>query len=71
MNENKPCPVFNCPNCGAPVTSEICAYCGSRVLPKADADVLTVQLLADGICVEELTRIVDREDRRRQAGRGI
>ena len=71
MNENKPRPVFNCPNCGAPVTNEICSYCGSRVLPKADADVLTVQLFADGICVEELTRIVDREGRRRQAGRGI
>lgn len=71
MDENEIRSIANCPNCGAPVTSEICAYCGSRVLPKADADVLTVQLFADGICVEELTRIVDREGRRRQAWRGI
>ena len=60
---------LNCPNCGAPITGEICEYCGSRVLTKADADVLTVKLYADNICVEELTRIVDREDRRRRAAR--
>ena len=60
---------LNCPNCGAPITGEICAYCGSRVLPRAEPDVLTVKLYADNICVEELPRIVDREDRRRRAGR--
>lgn len=64
-------PPLNCPNCGAPITGEICEYCGSRVLPRAEADVLTVKLYADNICVEELTRIVDREDRRRRAGRGL
>ena len=68
MNDGPP---LNCPNCGAPITSKICAYCGSRVLPKAEADVLTVKLYADNICVEELTRIVDREDRLRRAGRGL
>ena len=43
--------------------------CGSLVLPRAEADVLTVKLYADNICVEELTRIVDREDRLRRAWR--
>lgn len=61
---------LNCPNCGAPITGEICEYCGSRVLPKADADVLTVKLYADNVCVEELLRIDDRADRRCRAWRG-
>lgn len=64
-------PLMNCPNCGAPITGEICDYCGSRVLPRAEADVLTVKLYADNVCVEELTRIVDREERRRRAWRGL
>lgn len=71
MSENKPRPVLNCPNCGAPVTDEICAYCGSRVMPRTKADVLTVKLFADNVCVEELIQIVDREERRRRAGRGL
>lgn len=62
---------LNCPNCGAPITGEICEYCGSRVLPRADADVLTVKLYADNVCVEELTLIDDRANRRCRAWRGL
>lgn len=36
----------NCPNCGAPIISSVCEYCGTRHVSKSEIDILNAKTKA-------------------------